>query len=270
MIAVEDVHVHAGGTPILRGVNLEVRPGRVTALLGANGAGKSTLLRVVCGDLAEGRGRIRFEGRPLATWSRRAQAQRRAVMMQESSLSFPFPALEVVLMGRSPHLDGGETRRDRDIAREALECMLAGALARRLYPTLSGGEKQRVQLARALAQVWEADGEPRYLLLDEPTANLDPRHQHLVLARIRRFAAEGGAVLIIVHDLNLAAQYADQVVLLKRGEIVAHGATRDTLSETNLAATFDLPLRILRVPELDWPLIYSGGGNDDASEPEPH
>jgi len=260
MIEVEGLSVRLAGRTLLRDVALRLRRGQVLALLGANGAGKSTLLRALCGDLAPSAGAIRLDGRPLERWSRREQARRRAVMLQDSSLAFPFSALDVVLMGRAPHVEGVERRRDRDIARAALARVDAAALEARLYPTLSGGEKQRVQMARALAQVWEpvVDG-GRALLLDEPTASLDPRHQHVGMRQVRAFAAEGGAALVVLHDLNLAARYADAALLLAGGEVVARGPVREVLTETNLQRTFSHPMRILTTPELGFPLVYSGG-----------
>ena len=271
MIEVEDVTVRAAGRDLLRSVNFALQPRHVTALLGPNGAGKSTLLGVACGDIRPAGGTVRMNGRTLAAWTRIAQARSRAVMLQESVLTAPFEVLDVVLMGRAPHFESRESPRDREIAREALASVGAAALERRSYTTLSGGEKQRVQLARALAQVWGADGdEPRYLLLDEPTANLDPRHQHLVLAEVRRFAAAGGGALVILHDLNLALQYADDVVLLKRGSLVASGPAMQALTEETLAAAFELPMRIVRPPDLGRPLIYSRGGNEHGNEFESH
>lgn len=271
MIEAEDLTVHAGGRALLAAVSVRVRPGRVLVVLGPNGAGKSTLLRALCGDVAPVSGSIRLGGRPLSQWSRREQARRRAVMLQESSLSFPFAVLDVVLMGRAPHVEGVERQRDRVIARAALERVQANGLEARLYPTLSGGEKQRVQMARALAQVWEPiDGGGRCLMLDEPTASLDPRHQHVALGHVRRFAADGGAALVVLHDLNLAARYADDLVLLDRGAVVASGPASTTLTEANLQRTFSLPIRILAAPELQFPLVYNGGSDHDAGHPEPH
>lgn len=270
MIAVEDIEVAIRGRRLLDGIRLELRPGRIVALLGPNGAGKSTLLRVLAGDLRPSGGIVKIDGRPLSAWSRMEQARRRAVMLQDSYLPFAFSAEEVTLLGRAPHAARSSARRDRDIARAALARVDAGELASRTYPTLSGGEKQRVQMARALAQIWEdADG-GRHLLLDEPTASLDPLHQHIVLRQLRAFAAEGVGALVILHDLNLAAQYADEVVLLRAGAMVARGSIDATLTEANLATAFGLEMGVVRHPDMPCPLIYSGGKRHGASQPESH
>ncbi|MDT5293190.1 MAG: heme transport system ATP-binding protein, partial [Acidobacteriota bacterium] len=220
MIEARGVHVRVGRKALLEGVSLNVSPGEVVAVVGPNGAGKSTLRRALCGDVDLSGGEVRMCGRALAEWTALERARVRAVMPQDSTLTFPFTVLEVALMGRLPHLRGAEGARDYEVAYEALEAVEARHLAERLYPTLSGGEKQRVQLARVLAQIWESaacgEGESghtdeaehkdkregarenrharkceRFLLLDEPTSNLDLAHQHGTLAVARRFAREG-------------------------------------------------------------------------------
>jgi iron complex transport system ATP-binding protein len=269
VIEVEAVSVEIRGRRLLHDVSLWLEPGKVLAVLGPNGAGKSTLLRLLSGDLQASGGAIRMNGRALGAWGREAQARVRAVMLQDSHVPFAFTAEEVAMLGRAPHAGGSGRKRDRDIARAALACVDAGDLALRAFPTLSGGEKQRVQVARALAQVWEGEGEPRYLLLDEPTSSLDPRHQHVVLRQLRRLASEGAGAMVILHDLNLAAEYADGVVVLRAGAVVARGTVEEALTEDSLAAAFDLTMRVVRPSDRACPLIYSGGKNDDASQPEP-
>jgi len=248
--------VRIGAKELLAGVSLELRAGELVAVVGPNGAGKSTLRRVLCGDAEPGDGAVWMNGRPLAAWSLIERARVRAVLPQDSTLNFPFTAFEVVLMGRTPHVRGAESAHDYEIARAALAATEAGHLTERLYPTLSGGERQRVQLARVLAQIWEppADG-ARYLLLDEPTSNLDLAHQHSTLAIARRFARAGVGVLVIVHDLNLAAQYADRILMLKDGRVVAAGPPAEVLTQAAIRATFDMPVLITRHPALDCPLV---------------
>lgn len=256
MLQGRNIHLVLDGHTLLKEVSIHVRPGEVVAVLGPNGAGKSTLLKILCGDLSPTKGTVSMEGRGLASWDKKASAQIRAVLPQQSSLSFPFRVLEVVLMGRSPHLRGPETQRDYAIARAALQEAGVAPLADRLYPTLSGGEGQRVQLGRVLAQIWEAaDGKPRYLLLDEPTSSLDLAHQHQTLTLARAFAERQVGVLVVLHDLNLAAQYADRVLLLKEGRTVATGPPKQVLQADIIEAVYEIPIAVIPHPHLACPLV---------------
>lgn len=255
LIEARNISVEIHGKKLLADVSLEMRTGEILAVLGQNGAGKSTLRKVLCGDLIPAAGEVSMNSKPLENWSLAERARVRAVLPQDSTLNFPFTVTEVVLMGRAPHIRGAEGARDYEISRLALEATEAAHLAERLYPTLSGGERQRVQLARVLAQIWERTDEPRYLLLDEPTANLDIAHQHGTLKIARNLAKENVAVLVILHDLNLAAQYADRVLILKNGRVAAHGTPQEIFNEATIEKTFDLPVTIIKHPSGDYPLI---------------
>jgi iron complex transport system ATP-binding protein len=257
MLAATDLCVTLGGRAVLDGVSLVVRPGEVLAVLGPNGAGKSALLRALSGLSRPQAGAVTLDGRPLQRWTPRDLARRRAVLPQESQLAFPFRVHEVVMLGRSPHAGAcrpGDHLRAIDAAMRAADVT---DLADRSYPTLSGGERQRVQLARALAQIWRADGDAGapYLLLDEPTNNLDLRHQDEVLSTARRLAGAGAGVLAILHDINLAAAFADRICLLKQGRVVAEGTAATVIDEAALAATFDVSVTVLRHPALPVPHI---------------
>jgi iron complex transport system ATP-binding protein len=196
--------------------------------------------------------------RPLDDWSLIERARVRAVLPQDSTLSFPFTVLEVVLMGRTPHLKGVEGRVDHEIARASLDVVEARHLEQRLYPTLSGGERQRVQFARVLAQIWEpVPGSARYLLLDEPTSSLDLAHQHSSLNTARRLAHEGVGVLVILHDLNLAAQYCDDIVMLKDGRAVCAGTPSGVLTDENIFMTFGVKTLVMQHPTLKCPLVIT-------------
>ena len=263
MLSVDQVAYATSGQFLLREVSFELRPGELLAIIGPNGAGKSTLLKVLCGDLVPTSGGVVLEGRSLRDWAPLQQARCRAVLPQESSLSFPFTVLEVVLMGRGPHTRGPYDGHDREIAWAALERTGVAELAKREYPTLSGGEKQRVQFARVLAQIWEPpEAGHRYLFLDEPTNNLDLAHQHHTLNVARRFALEGTAVVAVLHDLNLAAQYADRILLLQRGRVVAVGRPGEVLSVEVLSPAFGLPVVVTCHPCFDCPLVVSALGRD--------
>lgn len=256
-LAAHQASYRIGRQWLLEQVSLALRPGELLALLGPNGAGKSTLLRLLTGEARPTRGGITLDGRPLQDWPSRALARRRAVLPQSSVLAFPFTVLEVVLLGRTPHCVGSERERDRDIAWQALAAADIVPLAERLYTTLSGGERQRVQLARVLAQIWEPprDGEVRYLLLDEPVASLDLAHQHGVLALTHRLSREGVGVLAVLHDLNLAAQYADRVAMLASGRLQAVGAPRQVLTEERVEQVFRVRARVGWDEELTCPVV---------------
>ena len=245
-----DVSFRHGRRPILDSVNLTIDGGEVLALLGPNGAGKTTLLRLLAGDIRPDRGHIQLDGRPLDSFEPRALAIRRAVLAQSTHLTFPFTAFEVTLMGRHPHLaPAGETERDRHAATVALRRADAHAYADTPYTVLSGGEQQRVNVARALAQ------DAPVLLLDEPTAHLDPRHQHEVLQVARELAAEGCAVLAVLHDVNLAATYADRVALLADGRLLDQGTPWQVLTPERLRNVFGLRFAVARHPQLGVPLL---------------
>lgn len=245
------VSFRAGEALLLDEVSIELQPGEVLALVGPNGAGKSTLLRVLAGDLAPSAGVVLLDGAPLSSFNPRALALQRAVMPQQTLLQFSFSAFEVALMGRSPHLGAsrGESEADVAIVREALARVDALALAGRGYPSLSTGEQQRVTLARVLAQ------QAPVLLLDEPTSALDIRHQELVTQIAREQAQAGGAVLIVLHDLNLAAACAGRVAVLQQGRLVACGSPWQVLTAELLSRVFEHPIAVLPHPLDDRPLI---------------
>ncbi len=257
MLACFSLSVRAGWRHLLNDIDVAVRPGEFVAVLGENGAGKSTLLRALAGEsLAPLRaiGRVELAGRPIHAWSSRERARLRAVLPQHAEPSFAFTAEEVALLGRFPY---GSTAVDRAIARQALQLADAAHLAERDVTTLSGGERARVLLAAVFAQLWETEAEhPRYLLLDEPTAALDLAHQHHLLATAREFAARRRlGVLAILHDLNLAAQYADRVLVLRSGRLLAQGAPRDVLSPQLIADGFAVAAHVLAHPLKPAPLI---------------
>jgi iron complex transport system ATP-binding protein len=246
MLVAKEVSFYRGSRQVLAGISGTLRPGRVTALLGPNGAGKSTLVKLLTGELEPAGGSIELDGRALGQWPAAELGRRRAVLPQEARLAFAFPVREVVMMGRMPHDAGGETPRDAEICAAALERVEAGALAERLYTQLSGGEKQRVQLARVLAQVWEKSDEgDRYLMLDEPTASLDLAHQHGALLAAAAWAKDGTTVLAVLHDLNLAMTYADDAWVLDAGRLVASGPVEEVLTPELIGRVFQVEAELL-------------------------
>lgn len=247
------------GARLLRDVSHRFAGSSVTAVVGPNGAGKSTLLKVLSGDRTASGGEVLWQGRPLQQWPRKVLARNRGVLPQESTVPFAFTALEVVLLGRIPH--GDSAGRQEHVARRMLARTGVEALASRTVDTLSGGERQRVHLARVLAQL-EPSGDmemPQALLLDEPTNNLDPAHQHAVLTLCRELAGETRAVVVVLHDLNLAAQYADTLLVLHQGRLAAAGPPDAVLDEDLLAGVFKLRAHVARHPVLDVPAIWPVG-----------
>jgi len=258
MLIAKDIQVSRGGRKVLEGVSCELREGRVTALLGPNGAGKSTLLKIFSGELTPQGGVATLDGKPLESWDGPRLARRRAVLPQESHLAFAFPVREVVMMGRFPHLQGSETPRDVEICGEALARVEASHLAERAYTALSSGEKQRVQLARVLAQIWEPpDGGARCLLLDEPTAGLDLAHQHDALRAAQRLAREGAAVLAVLHDLNMAMAYADDAWVLDAGRLIAAGPIEEVLTMPLIERVFRVSAELLPRPGEPRPAVLT-------------
>jgi iron complex transport system ATP-binding protein len=233
------------GRQVLHDVSLEVAPGELLAVVGPNGAGKSTLLKVLSGVLEPWSGVVKLEGRPLREFDRRAVARRVASLGQESNSAFAFTVMEMVLMGRAPHLGALrlESARDVGIAREAMERFDLLALAARAINEISGGERRRVFLARVLAQ------QPQVALLDEPTAFLDLKHVAEIFSRLAQLRAERAmAVVATLHDLNAAALYADRVLLLKDGRSVGCGSAEDVLTRDNLRMVYETEVYVGRNP----------------------
>ncbi len=246
MIEAENITVQAGKATLLSGVSVSLQAGDMVAVVGPNGAGKSTLLKALCGDLPVSHGAVRLEEKPLTDWPRPALAKRRAVLPQQSLVAFPFSVHEIVLMGRAPHLQGGaETAADYRIVREALQAVDMLDFEHRIYTTLSGGERQRVQIARVLTQIRDCRASS-FLLLDEPVSALDLAHQHSVLKLVREFAQAGTGVLVVLHDLNLALQYCDQVWVLKSGRLQAAGEVHQMLTAALIESVFDVPVEFIK------------------------
>jgi iron complex transport system ATP-binding protein len=237
-IVATGVGVVIDGHRILRGIDLTVEPGEVVALVGPNGAGKSTLLSALSGDVAATQGEIAVSGRPIGAYRHLDLARERAVLTQDNQLSFPFTVGQVVLMGRSPWSRTARFNEDELAVAEAMVAMDVDQLATRRFTSLSGGEKARVSLARVLAQ------RTPVVMLDEPTASLDLRHQEDVMRAVRGLAVTGTAVLVVVHDLSLAAAYADRIALIAGGTLVAVGTPSEVLTAERISSVYGLSVDV--------------------------
>lgn len=266
-LALKNVGVELGGRRVLYEVSLGVVPGEVLIILGPNGAGKSTLLRIFSGEMEADTGSVMIDDIALRDLSPAALARRRSLMPQQASLSFPFLVRDVVAMGRAPFRSDGTHHDDETAIAWGMAATEVTLLARRPYTRLSGGEQQRVQLARVLAQSWRPRGTttPRYLLLDEPTASLDLAHQHATLHLARDLALDGAGVVAVVHDLNLAALYADRVAVMSNGSLVALGRPDDVLIPDMIARVFGLEVRRIHDPSSDRHFILPTGQQNAAN-----
>lgn len=254
VLRLDQVSVAVGGTELLRQVSFSLGVGEVMAVVGPNGAGKTTMLRAVVGELPVSGGALTLCGRPHHHWRLQERARRLAVLPQASTLNFPFTVAEVVALGRSPHSTGRAV--DEEIIRAALAALDIGHLRDRLYPQLSGGEKQRTQLARVMVQIWRAEdiGE-RLLVLDEPTASLDLGHQQQLMQRVRAFASDGAAVLMVLHDLNLALRFADRLLALHQGAVAAEGPCAEVLTTDLLQRLYGARVELMRHPHDGRPVV---------------
>lgn len=255
MLQASHLTYRIGGRRLLTDVTFTAQAGEVLAIVGPNGAGKSTLLRLLAGEQTPTSGSVTVRGESIRHVPGGELARFRGVLHQQNPLSFPFRVDELVLMGRYPHCGTAPTPTDYALAGAALATVGMTAFADRSVTTLSGGEQQRVQLARVLAQL--SDVTDGLLLLDEPTTGLDLRHQHQTLAVAGRMAERGHTVVAVLHDLNLAAQYADRILMLQNGRLVAIDRPRAVLTAPLIERVFDLPVQLLDHPDHPFPLVVS-------------
>jgi iron complex transport system ATP-binding protein len=249
MIEIHGLSLRLGKRQVLRGIDLRAEAGQLTAIVGPNGSGKTTLLRAISGDLRY-EGSIRVNGREVSATSAADLAADRGVLQQSASLSFPFTVHEVVRLG----LRGKD---ENDPVGRALERVDLSRYGGRKYQELSGGEQQRVQLARVLCQVSEpiAGGAPRWLFLDEPVSSLDIHHQIAVMRLAREFAARGGGVVAVMHDLNLTAMFADAVVVMMESRAIATGSPAEVFTDEILSRAYGCPIRVGATPAGGVPFV---------------
>ncbi|SFF57307.1 heme ABC transporter ATP-binding protein [Thermoflexibacter ruber] len=253
MIKVRNLGYQIGKKLLVQDLNFQAQQGELLAILGANGAGKSTLLKLLSRDILPYQGNIFFGNKALEDYTLDELARKRAVLMQQNQVSLGFASAEIVMMGRYPYFQFHPSFRDEQICYLAMQKTGVAHLAYRSYHTLSGGEQQRVQFARALAQVWEHPDS--WLLLDEPTTGLDLLHQQEMISTAHELSRKGYGVIAILHDLNLAMQYADKVLIMREGKLLSWGTPAQVLTCETIHQAFDLPVRLIRHPELQCPMI---------------
>lgn len=251
MVELRGVHYRVGDAHILRDINVRFRPQRFNVILGPNGAGKSTLLKIATGLLKPTEGEVRYDDRAVAELGAEALARRRAVLSQHVELAFPLAVQDVVMMGRYPHYARVATARDREIVDQALGLVDMTHRRTQSYPTLSGGEQQKVQLARVLAQIWNNDApdDERYLFLDEPTSNLDVHYELHLLEVARDMLDSRCTVIAILHDLNTALHYGDAFFVLESGRLAQEADRSDDISAPLIERVFKVRAHRMVDPE---------------------
>jgi len=258
MVEAQNIGFKVDERYLVSNVNATFAPGQLHLIIGANGAGKSTLVKVLSRLLTPSDGRVLYDDKDVARATERDLARRRAVLSQAIEVAFPLSVREVVMMGRYPHFGTRPTVHDLEIVDEVMAFFEVTDMGERSYPTLSGGEKQRVNFARVLAQVWRpVDGHHRVLFLDEPLTFLDIRHQIDFMKKVRETVHGGDMVVIgVVHDLNLAARFADRLLLLNQGRVLAEGTSADVLTPPNIRAAFGIEPIVTTAPNGGTHLIF--------------
>lgn len=262
-----DINVRLGERHILHDVNLTAAAGRFSAIIGPNGSGKTTLLRAITGETPY-KGAVTIDGQDIRTAPPDDLARKRAVLPQSTQLAFPFTVLEVVRLGLTAGIATGDPSDADALPHEALTRVGLPGYERRFYSELSGGEKQRVQLARVLVQIWQPvfNGQPRWLILDEPVSSLDIGHQLLVMKIASDYARAGGGVLAVMHDLNLTAMFAQHVTLLAHGRCLASGTPAEVMTNRNLSDAYGCNLAMNTAPTDGSPWLLPQAANLLAKE----
>jgi iron complex transport system ATP-binding protein len=249
MLNLQNINYTIGDKQILSNVNIHFAPGQLHMILGPNGSGKTSLMKIASGQIENFNGLVTYNDLSIKEITTASLATYRSYLSQQNNIPFPIKVNELIQMGRYPHYEYQASKKDFEIINEVIDKLAIKHLQHRDFNTLSGGEQQRVQFARVLAQVWEQTvGKNRYLFLDEPLNNLDIQYQKYLLQTIQQFISDDMVVIIVVHDINWALAYADKVYLLKEGNLIAHGNPTDIITPSLIADVFKIDAQLINVP----------------------
>ena len=256
MLAVNQLNISIKTRKLLQDINFSIQPGELFVIIGPNGAGKSTLLKALTEEINYS-GEINFQQQSIKKWTTAKLAKTRAKFSQHHQQDIPLPVNEVVMMGRYPYFTSKPNLKDLKVVSESLKLTEMSAFKDKSYNQLSGGEKQRVHLSRIFAQL-NNEFQEKLMLMDEPLNNLDVYYQHKVLEVIKDFVKKGNMAAIVMHDLNLAAQFADRIVLLKDGKTVKYGNPKEVLTSKTICDVYDFPCKVMAHPLAKTPMIVFG------------
>ena len=256
MISAEQIKYSVGTKNILNNISVKFLPGTCNLIIGPNGSGKSTLIKLLSGEINNFDGQLSYNGSDIKNLTKLALAASRAVLSQQTELSFPMTVEEVVLLGRNPHFEFNPSKKDIEIVKEVMALLDLNSFTHRNYQTLSGGEKQRVHYARVLAQIWEIPkGEQRYLFLDEPLNNLDIYYQQIFLSIAVSLLNDTTTLIGVVHDINIALRYADQLFFLKEGALIKNGAPEKIVDAILIKEVFNIDTQLMLHPSNGKPVV---------------
>lgn len=256
MLEVKNVEYVIGEKKLLNNVSLDFVKNEFAVVMGQNGAGKTTLLKILAGSLKPTGGEVTVFNRNIESFDKNDLAKKRAVLSQHYEIAFPITVEEIVMMGRYPHFRDTPSKEDIEIVSTAIDIMGVSEFRKRDYNTLSGGEAQKVQMARVISQIWQEDNkESKILFLDEPVSSLDMHYQHLILKLIRKYSMKNILVVGVIHDINLAFEYADRIIFLKNGEYIRSYNTNEIIDPADLKDIFEIEIGIIKNPYSDRPMF---------------
>lgn len=256
MLKLEEIYYNIRGKKILQDIHLQFEPGKIHMILGPNGSGKTSLLKIASGQIDIYQGKVLYNQNSVREIDLSELAKYRGYLSQQNNIPFPLKVSELVSMGRYPHFEFQPSKKDNEIVQEVSEKLAIQHLSQRDYTTLSGGEQQRVQFARVLAQIWESkENQNKYLFLDEPLNNLDIQFQKYLLETIKSLIVPNLVVIMIVHDINWALAYANEVYFMKEGHLVANGNPLHIINEELMQKVFDIQCKIIQIPGQSNPVV---------------
>jgi iron complex transport system ATP-binding protein len=256
MLKLEEIYYTIRGKKILQNIQLQFEPSKIHMILGPNGSGKTSLLKIASGQIDSYQGKVLYNQNSVREIDLSELAKYRGYLSQQNNIPFPLKVSELVSMGRYPHFEFQPSKKDNEIVQEVSEKLAIQHLSQRDYTTLSGGEQQRVQFARVLAQIWESkENQNRYLFLDEPLNNLDIQFQKYLLETIKSLITPNLVVIMIVHDINWALAYANEVYFMKDGTLIANGGPLRIINEDLIQKVFDIQCKIVQVPGQSNPVV---------------